>query len=47
MGVEDGEDFGEAILLFNPPSDLGEEDSGEEHCRGEVGRKVACFTRGD
>ena len=45
--MEDGDDLGEGILLFNHPSDLGEEESGEEHCRGEVGRKVACLTRGD
>jgi len=37
--VEVGEDLGEGILLFNPPSDPGEEELlGEEQRRGEVGR---------
>ena len=36
--MDDGEDLGEGILLFKPPSDPGEEELGEEQRRGEVGR---------
>ena len=48
MGVEDGDDLGDGIRLLSPPSDLGEEELGDDRRpRGEVGRKVAGLTEGD
>ena len=30
VGVEDGDDLGDGIRLFSPPSDLGEEELGDD-----------------